>query len=70
MVQDALQRLGDTHRSVIVMFDIMGLSYEEIAASLGVPLGTVKSRLHYATRLLRASIRPTEPERDSERMPA
>ena len=53
LVQEALQRLGDDHRSVIVMFDIMGLSYEETAQALAVPLGTVKSRLNRARLALK-----------------
>ena len=44
-LSDALNGLSDTFREVIVMCDIEGLSYEEISQTLGVNLGTVKSRI-------------------------
>ena len=52
----AFLRLTPEHRSVFVLHHHAGLSLVEIADVVGVPLGTVKSRLHYATRLLRAAI--------------
>jgi RNA polymerase sigma-70 factor (ECF subfamily) len=48
MVQQALDRLAPDHRVVIVMKEFDGMHYEEIAATLGVPIGTVRSRLHRA----------------------
>ena len=53
----ALQRVSDDHRSVLVLFDLNGLTYEEIADVLRVPLGTVKSRLNRARLALREAIR-------------
>lgn len=44
-IQIAIDSLSDEHKSVIIMRDISGLSYEEIAESLGISLGTVKSRI-------------------------
>ena len=44
-VQKALDGLSFEHRVAVVLRDIEGLSYEEIAETLGVSLGTVKSRL-------------------------
>lgn len=44
----ALQRLHDEHRMILVLREIDGLSYEEIAEIIGKPLGTVRSRLHRA----------------------
>ncbi|MBM3498713.1 MAG: sigma-70 family RNA polymerase sigma factor [Armatimonadetes bacterium] len=52
----ALQRVSDDHRAVLVLFDLNGLAYEEIAAILGVPLGTVKSRLNRARLALRDAL--------------
>jgi len=45
-VQRALLEVPLEFRSVLIMFDLQGLPYEEIAQALGIPLGTVKSRLH------------------------
>src|SRR5881296_870571 len=44
-IQQALKRLSSEHRSIIVLRDIEGFSYNEIADVLGVSIGTVKSRL-------------------------
>jgi len=51
-VQRALLGLPKDLRMVVVLSDIQGLPYEEIAQALGVPLGTVKSRLHRARKIL------------------
>lgn len=65
LVQGALDRLAADHRVVVVMKEFDGLQYDEIAAALGVPIGTVRSRLHRARgelkSLLRSSIEPPEP---------
>lgn len=52
-VQSMLQALSDEHREVIVLREIDGLSYEEMAKLLGVPRGTVESRLHRARQQLK-----------------
>jgi RNA polymerase sigma-70 factor (ECF subfamily) len=57
-VWDALGRLPFDQRAVIVLREIDGLRYEEIAASLGVAVGTVKSRLARARQTLRTTLRP------------
>ena len=58
--RDALERafvgLSPEHRAVVLLHHHIGWTLPEFAEILGVPLGTVKSRLYYATRLLRASI--------------
>jgi RNA polymerase sigma-70 factor (ECF subfamily) len=45
-VQRALQDIAFDYRAVLVLYDIQGWAYEEVAGILDVPLGTVKSRLH------------------------
>ncbi len=52
-VQQALQALDADARWIVVMRDIDGRDYEEIAETAGVPVGTVKSRLHRARMQLR-----------------
>jgi len=47
-VHRALGRVGPEHRAVLVLHDLQGLDYAEVAAALEVPVGTVKSRLHRA----------------------
>jgi RNA polymerase sigma-70 factor, ECF subfamily len=47
-VHDALAKLSAEHRSVLVMKDMEGMKYEEMAETLGVPVGTIRSRLHRA----------------------
>lgn len=47
-VHAAIQKLSPKLRSVVVLYELQGLSYEEIAEILGCPLGTVKSRLFNA----------------------
>jgi len=55
-VRRALDALPPDYRAAVVLCDIEGLSYEEIAVTLGVKLGTVRSRIHRARSQLRASL--------------
>ncbi|WP_432546831.1 RNA polymerase sigma factor SigE [Kineococcus sp. SYSU DK004] len=55
-VQTALDALPPDFRAVVVLCDIEGLSYEEIAATLGVKLGTVRSRIHRGRAQLREAL--------------
>jgi RNA polymerase sigma-70 factor (ECF subfamily) len=57
MIQIALDALAPDHRAVVVMKEFDGLRYEEIGAILGVPVGTVRSRLHRARAELRERLR-------------
>ena len=57
-IQRALGTLPQELRLVVVLSDIEGLAYEEIAAMLRTPLGTVKSRLHRARQALQQRLRP------------
>jgi RNA polymerase sigma-70 factor (ECF subfamily) len=52
-IQMALNRLSPEHRTVLVMKDIEGQKYEAMAEVLGVPIGTIRSRLHRARLELR-----------------
>lgn len=52
-----LDRLAPEHRQVLVLREIQGLSYGEIATALGVPQGTIESRLHRARSALRERLR-------------
>ena len=61
-VQRALDALPPDFRAAVVLCDIEGLSYEEIAATLGVKLGTVRSRIHRGRAQLRAALANREPE--------
>jgi RNA polymerase sigma-70 factor, ECF subfamily len=57
-IQRALGTLSEELRLVVVLSDIEGFSYEEIAQFLRVPLGTVKSRLHRARHILQERLHP------------
>ena len=55
-VQAALKALPPEYRAAVVLCDIEGFSYEEIAATLGVKLGTVRSRIHRGRAQLRSAL--------------
>jgi RNA polymerase sigma-70 factor, ECF subfamily len=55
-VEEALRRIGDQHRRVLVETYYRGRPYAEVAAELGVPEGTVKSRVYYGLRALRNAL--------------
>ena len=55
-VQAALRRLPEEFRTAVVLCDVVGLSYEEIADATSIPVGTVRSRIHRGRRLLRAAL--------------
>lgn len=57
-LQAALMRLPIDQRAAVVLCDVQGLSYEEISASLGVSLGTVKSRISRGRNRLRRLLTP------------
>jgi RNA polymerase sigma-70 factor (ECF subfamily) len=56
-VQSALGRLSEEHRDVVILHEMHGLTYQECAEVLNIPVGTVKSRLSNAFRRLRDSLR-------------
>jgi RNA polymerase sigma-70 factor, ECF subfamily len=55
-VQQALAALAPEYRAAVVLCDIEGLSYEEVASTLGVKLGTVRSRIHRGRAQLRVAL--------------
>jgi RNA polymerase sigma-70 factor (ECF subfamily) len=60
-VQDALAALAPEYRAAVVLCDIEGLSYEEVAVTLGVKLGTVRSRIHRGRAQLRVALEHRRP---------
>jgi RNA polymerase sigma factor (sigma-70 family) len=57
-LNDAMQKLSISHRTVVTLFEIDGLSHQEIADVMDCSVGTVRSRLHYAKQLLQAELQP------------
>ena len=55
-MQDALRSLPPEYRAAVVLCDVVGLSYEDIGQSLGVPIGTVRSRIHRGRSMLRMAL--------------
>jgi RNA polymerase sigma-70 factor (ECF subfamily) len=55
-LERAFGRLSMQHRAVVVLHHHVGLPLATISEIVGIPVGTVKSRLHYATRILRAAL--------------
>jgi RNA polymerase sigma-70 factor, ECF subfamily len=55
-VEGALAELPPEHREVLVLKEMEGMRYEEIAAALGIPAGTVASRLHHARAALKRAL--------------
>ena len=56
-LNEAMQKLSPKHRTVVVLFEIEGLSHQEIAEIVGCSVGTVRSRLHYAKQQLQADLK-------------
>lgn len=55
-IEEALRRIGDDHRRVVVETYFRRRPYAEVAEELGIPEGTVKSRVYYALRALRLAL--------------
>lgn len=55
-IRAEIARLGTPFRDVVTLFDIEGFTYEEIAQMLEIPIGTVRSRLYRARRLLQEAL--------------
>jgi RNA polymerase sigma-70 factor (ECF subfamily) len=56
LLERAFRRLSTEQSAIFVLHHYVGLTLAEVADELGVPLGTVNSRLHYATQTLRAAL--------------
>jgi RNA polymerase sigma-70 factor (ECF subfamily) len=56
LLDQALGRLDVGHRAVVALHYLLGMPLPEVAAALGIPLGTAKSRLHNALRAMRAYV--------------
>jgi RNA polymerase sigma-70 factor (ECF subfamily) len=63
-VQQAIATLDAQHRAVLVLREIEGCDYQAIAQTLGLPVGTVRSRLHRARRQLREELKQRLPSED------
>jgi RNA polymerase sigma-70 factor, ECF subfamily len=61
-IQEVLSKLSEEHRAVIVLREVDGLDYEEIAKAIGAPKGTVMSRLFYARKALQKALEEFAPE--------
>ena len=55
-IQDALRALPPDFRAALVLCDVVGLDYSEIASTLDIPPGTVRSRIHRGRALLRKEL--------------
>jgi RNA polymerase sigma-70 factor (ECF subfamily) len=55
-LERGFRRLSIDHRAVVVLHHYLDLSLDDVADTLGVPVGTVRSRLHHAMRALRAAL--------------
>ena len=55
-IERALDKLPETYRLVVIMADVEEFTYEEIAAALGVPIGTIRSRLSRGRSMLQKAL--------------
>ncbi|MCB9522630.1 MAG: sigma-70 family RNA polymerase sigma factor [Myxococcales bacterium] len=58
VLKEALSQLSDNHRTIILLREVDGLSYEEIAEVMECHIGTVMSRLHHARKNLQKALKP------------
>lgn len=56
LVEEALRRVSDHHREAIVQTHLLERPYDEVAAELGIPVGTLRSRVFYGLKALRAAM--------------
>jgi RNA polymerase sigma-70 factor (ECF subfamily) len=65
VLHEALARLDPGHRAVVALHYLLGMPLPDVATSLQIPLGTAKSRLHYALAAMRTTV-----TRDADPVPA
>ncbi|AJT41556.1 RNA polymerase sigma factor SigE [Psychromicrobium lacuslunae] len=68
-IQQALDALPPDFRAAVVLCDLEGLSYDEVAEALGVKLGTVRSRIHRGRTMLRESLAHRAPRSLGAKLP-
>ena len=56
VIDEALTRLSPDHRAVVALVYLLGMPVPEVARALGIPVGTAKSRLHYALAAMRTTM--------------
>jgi len=56
LIDEALKRLDPGHRAVVALHFLLGMPLTDVATSLSIPVGTAKSRLHYALAIMRANV--------------
>jgi RNA polymerase sigma-70 factor (ECF subfamily) len=56
VVEEALRRIGEDHRTAIVQTHLRGRPHAEVAAELGIPVGTLRSRVFYGLKALRLAM--------------
>ncbi|SRR5579883_635983 len=64
MLEASLAEIPETQRAVLILHDIEGLAYQEIAAIVGTSIGTVRSRLHYGRLKLKELLEPYYTQRN------
>jgi RNA polymerase sigma-70 factor (ECF subfamily) len=62
LIDDALRRLEPEFRAVVVLHYFLGMPLQDVAVSLRIPVGTVKSRLHRSLRSMRVTLEQAEIE--------
>ncbi len=65
-LEQALAQLQPDYRAVVLLCDVVGLTYEEIADTLGIKMGTVRSRIHRARASLRVALEKAEAAEQAE----
>ncbi|MFK0072948.1 RNA polymerase sigma factor SigE [Arthrobacter woluwensis] len=68
-IQAALDKLPIEFRTAVILCDIEGFSYDEVATALGIKLGTVRSRIHRGRALLRTALADRDPRRPATGRP-